>query len=441
VAALAVGLAVGLSGCVSNKSSSAVSVGLASQYFGTSSQVGNPPYWSGGVWSLTLDPATSYFEYSDVNNWSSTSAGNAPLSGSFTTSTSGHLNLTLLQGAAALTISQGGTGAGGYAVSLPGEGLLMRTGSSVTDVHGHKPSALIGATHSSVCPAFTSPETFNFVAQGTTNVGDKVVHVAYGSVQITPSTQGGAASWSFSNFTMADLSGNSLSTTPIADATCPATEEGFVLVSPVANPPISKQYNTPFGPAQITTGISPSGLLVIDQGQDEASSNSSNFDTTPTGPVGLMGVVKPSAALNVSDMAGKKYAGFESDPLTPLGTIAIVFGAGSGTAITGGGFPNDDATQQPRTDTTLDLGAQSTQTAGLFTSVTLTQPDTYGLCVNTPSGGKDSQGNPTCIFHGAAVAGQVGGKYVIFTNISDPTARTASGATPLAAINLALYQQ
>jgi len=74
-------------------------------------------------------------------------------------------------------------------------------------------------------------------------------------------------------------------------------------------------------------------------------------------------------------------------------------------------------------------------------SVTLTQPDTYSLCAGTPSGGTDAHGNPTCVFHGAAVAGQVGGKYVIFTNINDPTARNSSGATPLAAINLALYQQ
>jgi hypothetical protein len=40
-----------------------------------------------------------------------------------------------------------------------------------------------------------------------------------------------------------------------------------------------------------------------------------------------------------------------------------------------------------------------------------------------------------------AVAGQVGGKYVIYTNINDPTARNSWGTTKLAAINLALYQQ
>jgi hypothetical protein len=440
VAALAVASAVGLSGCVSNVTSSTASVGEKNLYFGTAAHVGIHPYWSGGVWSITLDSSTSYFEYNAVDSSNSTSAGYIPLAGDYTTS-SDVLDLTLSQAAASEALSSfgyGGGNVGGYVVTLPGEGLLMRTGSSSTDVYDHSPSALIAAISSAACPAFTSAETFNFVAQGTTNVEDKVVHVAYGSVQITPVTSGGTDSWSFSSFTMYDLSGNSLSPSAIPDATCATTQEGFVLYSPLSTP-TNVEYV--YYPLQITTGVSPSGLLVIDQGQDY-NGNISNFDATPTGPVGLMGVVKPSAALTVSDMVGKKYAGFESDPLSSLGTIAVVFGTGSGTAITGGGFPNDDITQQSRTDTTLDLGAQSTQTPGLFTSVTLTQPDTYSLCRGTSSAGTDSAGNPTCIFYGAAVAGQVNGKYVIFTNINDPTAFYDNYFhTPLAAINLALYQQ
>jgi len=437
VAALAaiatVGLAFSLSGCESNLTDNPASVGLVNQYFGTAgqaAQVGS----IGATWSTTLDPTTSYFSYTDLTDQGST-AGATPLNGSFTTSTSGLLDLKLPSGT---RTPFGLAGVGGYAVSLPGEGLLVRTGSSSADVFGHSPSALIAATKSAACPAFTSAETFNFIAQGTTNEGDTVVHVAYGSVEITPVTSGSADSWSFSNFTMYDLSGNSLSPSAIPDATCPATQEGFVLVSPLS----SQAYY----PQRITTGVSPSGLLVIDQGQNfhvVGSSTFSNFDTTPTGPTGLMGVLKPTTALNVSDMVGKKYVGFESDPLSNLGTIAVVFGntSGSGTAITGGGFPKDDVTQTPRTDTTLNLGAQSTQTPGLFISVTLTQPDTFAVCAGTPSGGTDANGNPTCIFHGVAVAGQVNGKYVIYTNINDPTARINGQATPLAAINLALYQQ
>ena len=417
-------VAFGLSGCVSNPTSSALSVGQTSLYFGTSNWSGlnNISFASGGVWSITLDPVTGFFSYNDVNRQPPVITGNTPFSGTLTTTPSGFLDLALSQG----------TTSGGYAVNLPGEGLLMRTNSSTTDIYGNSPSTLIAATISAACPAFTSAQTFNFVAQGTTVQGDPIVHVAYGSVQISP---GSAATWSFSSLTMNDLSGNALSPSPIPNATCPPTQEGFVLVSPLTN--------SPYTPAQITTGISPSGLLVIDPGQNEDAFGHLTVDITPTGPTGLMGVLKPSAALNVSDMVGQKYAGFESDPLSPLGTIAVAFGStpGTGTAITGGGFPGDDVTQQPRADTTLDLGTQSTQTPGLFPSVTLTQPDTYDVCAGTPSAGTDSSGNPTCIYHGVAVAGQVNGKYVIFTNINDPTALNPTGATPLAVINLALYQQ
>jgi len=431
-------LVVALAGCVSNKTNIASSVGETNLYFGTSSRIGIPPYWSGGVWSTTLDSATSYFGYSSINSSEASTAGSVPLAGAFTTTSNGFLDLTLSQGAMDETISYGGTGVGGYAVILPNEGLLMRTGDSLTDVYGHSSSALISAVSSATCPAFTSPETFNFIAQGTTNVGDATVHVAYGSIQVA---QSGADSWSFSNFTMYDLNGNFLNPSSIPAATCPATLEGFILASPLPTPTDVEYVYTPM---QITTGISPSGLLVIDEGQ-ASYGTISNFDSTPTGPVGRMGVLKPSASLNVSDMVGKKYAGFESDPLGPLGTIAVVFGTtpGSGTTITGGGFPKDDVTQTPASDTTLDLGTQSTQTPGLFTSVTLTRPDTYAVCAETASGGKDTNGNPICIFHGAAVAGQVGGKYVIFTNINNPTAVDPNFklATPLAVINIALYRQ
>jgi hypothetical protein len=433
---LAVALAGGLSGCVSNVTSSASSVGNSNHYFGTASLVGSGFNFVGGVWSITFDSATSYFDYDDVNNEYGTAAGGDPFNGSFTTSND-IVDLTLSTGSIKQAKADGGTGVGGYAVTLPGEGLLVRTGSNSTDVLGQSPSALIAAVSSAACPSFTSAETFNFVAQGTTNQGDKIAHVAYGSVQITPN---GSDSCSFSNFSMVELSGTSLSPTPIQDATCSSTSEGYVLVSPITQVTQGTNY---YYPLQTTTGVSPSGLLVIDPGDDLSSSTLTYFDQTATGPVGLMGVIQPSAALNVSDLVGKTYAGFESDPLSEMGTIAVVFStnAGTGTAIKGGGFPGDDITQTARTDTTLDLGTQSTQTPGLFTSVTLTQPDFYSLCKGTSSGGTDSNGNATCIFYGAAVAGQVGGKYVIFTNINDPTATNSNGATPLAAINLALYQQ
>lgn len=431
LAGSALGLA--LAGCVSNMTNNGTgsASSQASHYFGTANPVNDetqgPPYWSGGVWSITLDTVTNYFSYNDINSQSSTKPGQFPLTGTSGSTPSGFLDLTLYQGT---------PGSGGYAMNLPGEGLLLRTGSSTQDALGASPSAVIGAVVSNACPTFSSAKTFNFIAEGTTFAGDPTPHVAYGSFQITPS---GTGSWGFSKLNMYTLGGTSLSPTPFADATCATSPQGFVLVSPLSITPRDP------GASQITVGISPSGLLAIDQGQNEgfeAISDSEKKGPGATGPLGLLGVMQSSAALNVSDMVGKTYAGFESDPLGPLGTIAVAFGSkpGTGTAIIGGGFPKDDATQQPHTNTTLDLGSQSTQTPGLFTQVTLTQPD-GGSCAGTPSGGTDSQGNPTCIFHGVAVAGQVAGKYVIFSNISEPTAATSGGLTPLAVINVVLYQQ
>ncbi len=199
-----------------------------------------------------------------------------------------------------------------------------------------------------------------------------------GSVQISPATSAarlrGASPTSRCMTEAATLSNPS----PIADATCPRYGGGSVLTSPLAD---DGGGNLP----QVTTGVSPSGLLVMNQG----------YQGTP----GLVGVVKPSAALNVSDMVGKTYAGFESDPLSPLGTVAVIFGAGSGsgTAITAAIFLT---TTSPNNRTRILRSTWSSERAdtGLFTSVTLTRPDTFDVCAGTSSGGTDSSAIPPASF-------------------------------------------
>lgn len=408
-----------MAGCASNSPDKSSSATQAIQYFGTqnpdqSSQGGFP---IGGVWSVTFDAANSYFSYTNIEASDNQSVFSN--SGKIDAGKSGILDLTF---------SGGATGSGGYAVNIPGEGLLLRAGDSQ--------KVVIGATVSQACPVLSSQKTFNFVALGTSYPRDLTPHVAYGSVQVNPSA-GGA--WSFSSLNMYKLGGDSLSPTPLPGGTCASTKEGFV----IAVPQSSVAGETL--PTQVTVGISPSGLLVVDQGQNNGYA--SRQSPGPTGPMGLLGVIQPTTALNVADIVSKKYAGFEAEAYGPLGTIAAVFGTtpGSGTSITGGGFPNDDVTQTPATDTTFDLGSQSAQTPGLFTSVTLTRPDSFSLCAGTPSGGTDAQGKPTCVFHGAAVAGQVAGKYVILANISDPTLAAIQvqgfATTPLTVLNLLLYQQ
>jgi hypothetical protein len=419
LAGAALGFAMTGCGGNSSSSSSTSTAGQAIQYFGTqnpdqSSQGGFP---IGGVWSITLDTQNSFFSYSNIESSDNRSVFSS--SGSIAASKSGILDLTLSGGAA---------GSGGYAVHIPGEGLLLRAGDN------HK--LVVGATVSNACPSLTSQKTFNFVSLASSDSRDLTPHVAYGSIQINPGTAG---TWSFSNLNMYLLDGGSLSPTPFPDGSCASTKEGFVIAVPLSG--VAQQTT----PSQITVGISPSGLLVIDQGQN--SGWAARNPTGPTGPLGLLGVIQPTAALNVADLVTKSYAGFETEAYGPLGTIAVAFGAtpGTSTSITGGGFPNDDITQLPAADTTVDLGSQSSQTPGLFTSVTLTRPDSFGLCAGTASGGTDAKGNATCVFHGAAVVGQVAGKYVIFANIVDPTLAAIQigdfATTPLTVLNLLLYQQ
>ncbi len=87
--------------------------------------------------------------------------------------------------------------------------------------------------------------------------------------------------------------------------------------------------------------------------------------------------------------------------------------------MTGGGYANDDVTQTPATNITLNLGQQDSANNGLYKSVTVIVPDTYKDCIGQTFGGADNSGNPTCTFSGVAVAGSVAGKFVIFVSVND----------------------
>jgi hypothetical protein len=115
--------------------------------------------------------------------------------------------------------------------------------------------------------------------------------------------------------------------------------------------------------------------------------------------------------------------------------------------MTGGAYPNDDVTQTPPSNITIDLGTQDSSNNGLYKSVTVTVPDTYRTCIQQPYGGTDANGKPTCIFQGEAVAGNPSGKYAVFVTVNDlglqSYADTAVGGhfTPYGAMDFFLYQQ
>lgn len=421
-----VALAVSLlaSGCGGGKSSSVVtpqppagSQGSQSHnYVGTQGvdQSGKLEFGRlfGGTWTITLDQPDKYFSYQNVAN-----------EGAFVTNiTAGSLSgsgFLSLNGTSGITL-----GAAGYAVEVPGEAALVRPGSNTM--------APVVSVVTTGCPSLASQTTYQFISFGTPSGKDPNTHVAYGSVQASSA----GTAWTFSNLNMFTFDGAALSPTPLPTGNCGYTQLGYV----VSIPPSAAT-----GSVTVTTAVSPSGYFIMDQGQGEpAYANVASF--APTGPLGLVGVELPSSQLDTGSIVAGKYLGFEFDPVDVTlgrpGSLPVAFGqtAGSGTAMTGGAYPNDDVTQTAPSNITLDLGQQDAKSNGLYTHVTVTVPDTFAACGSTSFGGTDANGNPTCIFHGDAVVGKPNGKFVIFVTVND-VSLSISHYTADAALDFFLYQQ
>jgi hypothetical protein len=337
-----------------------------------------------------------------------------------------------------LTLNGGAKGSGGYAVEIPGRAALLRPGDNTTFP--------VAAVETDGCPDLSTGSTFQFITFALplgSFRADATSYGAYGSVKIT--TQG--LTWNFSDLTMFGFDGTNLSPAPIPSGTCGFTQEGYV-----ANvPPSSQTGNFP-----ITAAVGPSGFFILDEGQLPRQILATAFKpvppVTPTWPFGLVGVPQPAAPLDTGSIVAGKYAGFEFSPLgntlAGTGTVflpatqPVFFGtaAGSGTVLTGGGFPGDDATKVPDSNITIDLGQQDPMKNGLYKSVVVTIPDQIAACVSRPYGGTDSKGNPTCIFHGAAIAGNPEGKFAVFVAVDDLRNATFK-FTGTTALEFLLYQQ
>jgi hypothetical protein len=348
---------------------------------------------SGGVWSAALDDTNHYFTYKNVSfSTAAISIIQYPILGSFTSS-NGFFNLSF-NGKAA--------GSGGYAYEIPGRAALLRPGDTT-----HFP---VVAVPMASCPEIPST-TFQFVALGIpaqpgSGASTVPVNAAYGSVQLNAS----GTAWNFSSMKMFAWDGTSLSPTTPPSGQCGSTQEGFAATVL----PVDDTNKLP-----LTVGVGPSGYFVMDQGQGDQTEVLIP-PPTPTGPFGLVGVAQPSSPLDTSKVVAGKYAGFKFSQ-GKGGTQPVVFGQtpGSGTMMTGGGFANDDITKTPATNISIDLGQQDPQNNGLYKSVTVTVPDTSQGCIFQPYGGKDAQGNDTCILHGVAVVGNPEGKYALFITGQD----------------------
>jgi hypothetical protein len=407
-----------VAGC-GGHSSITSSSGTASQYntyAGTQSlllgTVNGPG--EGGVWSLTLDDANSFFSYSDLADPNlGTSIGNF-------TSVNGFLDMTL---------NGGSKGSGGYAIEIPGGGTMFRPG------NGANYTVVAVASNSCANPQANTTYQFVTLARPLDSNGDNPVLPAYGSIQA--SAQGTA--WSFSNFSEYAADGTSLSPAAIPSGTCAYTPAGYVVSIPSTS---TATVDSPF-----TVAVGPTGYFMADLGQN-------GFNPESGSSLGLAGTVQPSSKLSTSDVAAGKYAGFQYVPFEAdlsysgsgvnLGSVTspVAFGqtAGSGTTMTGGVYPNDDVTQTPPSNITINLGQQDSQNNGLYKSVTVTIPDQAGACIARPYGSKDANGNPTCVFPGAAVVGNPGGKYALFVTANDERPLTF-GYAGTTAIEFFLYQQ
>uniref|UniRef100_A0A372IJY6 Lipoprotein n=1 Tax=Paracidobacterium acidisoli TaxID=2303751 RepID=A0A372IJY6_9BACT len=395
----------------------------------------------GGGWAIALDDSSKFFSYQNTEHEGAVIAGSPshtpPLAatlGSFTGSS--FYSLT----------ANGSTtpGDAGYALEVPGEAVVLRPGNNTI-------APAVGVETSN-CLTLTKPTTYQFISLGTpdpdsTDGGGGPAlgpYVAYGSV--TAQTNG--VTWNFTNLQMFAFDGTNLNATALPAGGCGETALGFaVTIAPSA---ATNNLN-------YSLQASPSGYFMVDQ--DQGAPTLFDFAPAQTGPLGLVGVEQPSSQLSTSAVAGAKYLGFEYDAIDDIvlglpGTLPVAFGqtgasgaSGSGTAITGGAYPNDDVTQTPAANITIDLGTQDSANNGLYKSVTVTVPDTYKACIQQPYGGTDANGNPTCIFKGEAVVGNPGGKYAIFVTVNDlslqnyPDPRTGGHVTPYGAMDFFLYQQ
>jgi hypothetical protein len=276
------------------------------------------------------------------------------------------------------------------------------------------------------CPSIATAQTYQFLSipaaftkATPTPAGawNPQTDTAYGIVDIKTT----GSSVSFANgkqFTLSSVGGGGMVSDPMTGA-CGMTAFGNAVSVPgqvIINNPGNQGTNPP----QAILGISTSGLLVEDNGDQVTYQNVLGAGT------GAVGLPRPSAAVDTSAVVGAQYQGFiygagvYTNSSSPTGwtshlasfgfssipsSCASVAGATS-TLIYGGTFTNDD----PSTGTNgfgncnvaIDLGVQDTVNQGFYPNAKVWMDATY-------------PGNTTAnSFSAIAIAGQLQGKYGIF---------------------------
>jgi hypothetical protein len=398
--------------------------GKFNTYIGTqgAQNVAAPSYIpQGGLLTASLNDTTADF------TWQNTTYGYpspGTLGGKFTVA-SGFLDLSTVSYG---TVNNPLLGASpGYALELPGRAVLLRPGDNTIPPAMLVPS-LSAATAS--CQVINNPAVFQFVTLP--DPLDAVVETppfaetyggpAYGVV----SASGKGTNYILSSYQSFYLGGASAKPAALGSGLCAQTLAGAA---------VTIAADTTNNVPATTIAIGPTGFFLMDQ--TEEKSGSSN------GRPGGLGVIQPTSALDVTSIVAGKYLGFEFEPAyegqtLPDGsglnypiTNPVAFGvtAGKGTSIVGGFYPNDDPTQKPLTDTTINLGTQDASSNGLFPKASVTIPDPGSVCAFNGRGtvGIDGAGNPTCSFPAVIVAGNPEGKFALFLIANDFVSSSAMG--------------
>ncbi len=370
-----------------------------------------------GLWTITLDNSSNTFSYEAVTYPLSP---NTPVTGSIKP-THGFL-----------TLGPSG-GSGGYALEVLGRMAIFRPGDENT-------APVLGVPQTS-CYQILGRSRFQYVAIPSGLPGAIYSLPTYGNGGVVASTDSSGKSWQFE-----DMQGNVVSGPASFIGTCGSvnaqTGISFTGQSSILNNEWSGVGNsgidTLTAPTISSIFIGPSGFFVADQS-----------DPTTASPTGgsVVGVIQPSAPVNITDITSHQYLGFlyqgptsigfNGAPATPARTLAVSLGqaGGTGGTLLGGDFPKDDVTTAPNSDLSIALGKQDATYAGLYASVSITVSDPAQNCANYTGGGEkvsigvDAQGYPTCTFSGAAVVGDPEGKFGIFINSYNWAARL--GGVPM----------
>jgi hypothetical protein len=401
-------LSAGLIGCggttVQNNNDSIPGSTQVHTYVGT--QVSSGTF--GGVYGLTTDHSTNYFNFTDVNPFA---LGDFNYVGNFSAANQ-FQNLNVTETAAPTL------GETPLMLEVPGD-------TAVVELYylGYLPPVVFAESNS--CQPLTSPTTFQFIDLGAFD---------YGSVTVNST----GSTWSFSNYDLLQMDGANENAAALPNGVCGTTTEGFATTIPET---LDGQ------PIIYTVAVSPNGYFIMDR--DKTHLTTQNSDVLSP----LVGVAQPSSPLSTSSLMAANYAGFEFDngrvgPQAPVNqseaiTQPLSFSGANATILqmVGGIFPSGDPTQTPGTDISVSLGTQDTSQNGFYPAVTVTLPDNHHDCVGTTHAGTSASGIPTCVLPGFAVAGNPGGKFVLFITIADSIAAQGSAPGGTANIQFLLYQQ